>query len=258
MDNLSCNNISKFDVYFSALQWHLDEGIDICYEENAVDRREAASSINYISENVRGKSAILEPLGAADAVLEVKKLIESVDNLDELKSIIENFDGFAIKKTAMNMVFADGNRHAKIMVIGDVPRAEEDRQGKPFVGKNGILFDNIFKSIKLSRDDIYITNVMNWRPPGNRSLTDSELSLAKLFVKKHIELVNPDLLILLGILPAKILLDIDGGISKVRGKIFDYDNNIKTIVTYHPENLYLNPLNKKHVWNDMLKIRDML
>ncbi len=258
MNNLSCDNISKFDIYLSALQWHLDEGIDVCYEENAIDRRKTVSSMNFAKGKAENKSPISPKLGAADAALEVRKLIESADNLDKLKYIIENFDGFAIKKTAMNMVFADGNNQAKIMVIGDVPRAEEDRQGKPFAGKNGVLLDNIFKSIKLSRDNIYITNVMNWRPPGNRSLTDSEISLAKLFIKKHIELINPDFLILLGTLPAKTLLDIDGGISKIRGKIFDYDNNIKAIITYHPENLHLNPLNKKHVWNDMLKIKDMI
>jgi uracil-DNA glycosylase family 4 len=193
----------------------------------------------------------------ADIIKQANDVAASAKTLDDLKSAVQNFDGLSLKKTATQIVFADGNPEAKIMVIGDAPGADEDRQGKPFVGVSGQLLDKIFDCINLNRgDSLYISNILNWRPPGNRTPTKEEMDIAHPFIKRHIELINPDMLVLCGGVAAQTLLQSKESISRLRGKIHDYDETTKAIATYHPAFLLRTPLQKKKVWQDMLMLQD--
>ena len=194
-----------------------------------------------------------------ETIAEAEKLVAECNTLDDLKTAIQNFDGLGLKKTATNLVFADGNPNAKIMVIGEAPGADEDRQGMPFVGITGQLLDNILKCINLSRtDNVYITNILNWRPPGNRTPTKEEMDIATPFILKHIDLVKPDYIILCGGVAAQTLLKSKESISRLRGKIHELDNGITAIATYHPAFLLRTPLQKKKVWDDMLMFKGLL
>ena len=144
------------------------------------------------------------------------------ETIEELKAELARFEGCPLKYTAMNMVFADGNPKASVMLVGEAPGEDEDRQGLPFVGISGQLLDRMLASIGLDRTSVYISNVLFWRPPGNRSPTDAELAACLPFVEQHIALVRPRVLILLGNAPTKTLLRTKEGITKMRGKWTDY------------------------------------
>lgn len=195
----------------------------------------------------------------ADVITDAEKLANACKTLDDLKSAIQNFDGLGLKKTATQIVFADGQPDATIMVIGEAPGADEDRRGIPFVGESGQLLDNILKCINLSRNDnTYITNILNWRPPGNRTPTKEEMDIATPFILKHIELIKPDYLILCGGVAAQTILKSKESISRLRGKFHELDGGIKAIATYHPTFLLRTPIQKKKVWSDMLMLQDEL
>ena len=177
--------------------------------------------------------------------------------MDELAKEIEAFDGLSIKKTAANMVFADGNPDANVMVIGEAPASDDDRQGKAFMGPAGVLLDRILASIGLDRNaeaaeqGAYLTNMLNWRPPGNRTPSQGEINISLPFIIRHIELAAPKMLILLGGGVGKALLDKELSISKLRGSFHDF-KGIPTIVTYHPSYLLTTPAQKRSVWKDVL------
>lgn len=188
----------------------------------------------------------------------------SSDSLDALKEEVATFDGCDLKKTAINLVFSDGNPNADIMLIGEAPGADEDRQGKPFVGMSGQLLTKAFKAAGFEREkDLYITNTVFWRPPGNRQPTPQEINACLPFTQRHIALVNPKLIILVGGTAVKALLNKSEGITKLRGEWFDYtspyqDHAIKMTAIYHPAYLLRSPGRKKDVWFDLLKISDHL
>ncbi len=192
----------------------------------------------------------------------IKSELDLCDSLDELKRLVEIFDGCDLKKSAQNTVFADGNPNAKIMFIGEAPGANEDEQGIPFCGQSGKLLDNIIAAIGLSRKtNAYITNTIFWRPPANRKPTDEEINLCRPFVKKHIAIINPKLIILVGSTAVESLLEINTPITKLRGKYFDYTNEyldgktIRTTAIFHPSYLLRQPTHKKTMWFDLLKIK---
>lgn len=195
-------------------------------------------------------------------------------NLESLRAAIESFDGLAIKQTATQMVFADGNSTAHVMVIGEAPGAEEDRTGKPFVGESGQLLDRIFKCIDLDRTQenpeksLYITNILNWRPPGNRTPTAAEVQIALPFIERHIALLKPKMIVLCGVVAAQGLLGSTTGISRLRKTVHEYKTltpelaantvRIPTIAMYHPAYLLRTPSQKKAVWEDMLMLQSKL
>lgn len=197
----------------------------------------------------------LPPLSSSDIFQNRPVSLEDITTLEGLKKMLQEFDGCALKRTAMNLVFGDGNPKARVMVVGEAPGADEDRQGLPFVGKSGQLLQNIFGSIGLKREDIYITNIVPWRPPGNRPPTSNEIALCLPFIRKHIALVAPQFLILLGGIATKSILDQDEGITRLRGKWFSYDKEgvegCSILATYHPAFLLRSPSKKKDVWQDM-------
>jgi DNA polymerase len=214
------------------------------------------------------KNQASPPLGAAEAIVEAQKSAKICKNLEELQQAIADFDGLSVKKTATNMVFSDGDPQSDIMVIGEAPGADEDIQGKPFVGISGQLLDKILACIHLSRKpeagqkSVYISNILNWRPPGNRTPTDSEISISLPFIEKHIELVKPKVVVLCGGVAGKSLLQRNDSISKLRGTFHDYQttdgHQLKMIATYHPAYLLRTPAQKKAVWADMLMLQDYL
>ena len=163
------------------------------------------------------------------------------------------------------MVFADGNPEARVMVIGDPPATDEDRNGQAFCGVDGQLLDKIFDCIGLSRsgdtpdNSIYLTHILNWRPPGNRTSTDEEIALSVPFIQKHIELIAPQYLVILGGITAKALLETNESMSRIRGKFHEYGaNKIPTLTTYPPAALISTPLHKRKVWEDMLALKDRM
>jgi uracil-DNA glycosylase family 4 len=183
-------------------------------------------------------------------------------SLEELRQALAAFEGCKLKKSARNLVFGDGNPQARIMFVGEAPGRDEDREGLPFVGRAGKLLDKMLAAIGLhSRDDYYISNILPWRPPGNRTPTIEEVELCRPFIERHITLVDPDILIFLGGSAAKGLLQSKEGITKLRGRWLDYHTGKRTIAalaTFHPAYLLRNPIQKRLVWNDLLMVQDRL
>ncbi len=181
--------------------------------------------------------------------------------LEELHHILEGFEGCPLRFTAKNLCFADGNPEARVMFIGEAPGADEDIQGKPFVGRAGKLLDKMLAAIGLDRSSAYITNVVYWRPPGNRTPTPQETQVCRPFIERQIELADPDILVFLGGAAAKEMLKRSEGILKMRGKWFDFDTGkrtVKAIATLHPAYLLRQPGQKRLAWRDFLAIKKAL
>ena len=181
------------------------------------------------------------------------------DNLlSELRNKIKSIKNCELKKSATNLVFSDGNPNAKIMIIGEGPGANEDKEGKPFVGRAGKLLDKMLESIKLNRKNVYISNVVNYRPPQNRKPTDEEIRRYLPFLQKHIEIINPRILLLLGSTALNAIIGNEIVISKARGKwvnkkIGNTETNV--IASFHPAFLMRQPDQKKYAWEDLKMIR---
>ena len=190
--------------------------------------------------------------------------LSEIKSLNDLQSFIENYDECELSHTARSTVFCDGNADAEIMLIGEAPGNQEDIEGKPFVGKSGQLLDKILETININRTNCYISNIIPWRPPGNRNPTAEEISMCLPFIKKHIELVNPKILLLVGSISSKSILNKNLGITKLRGEWHIYkEGNIEVpaLPIFHPAYLLRRPNNKSYVMRDILlfkrKIQDM-
>ena len=180
-------------------------------------------------------------------------------SLEILKKSISNLKNCNLKKGAKNLVFSDGNPKSKLMLIGEAPGANEDEEGLPFVGRAGILLDKMLAAINLDRKKVYISNIINFRPPENRRPTDEEIKRYLPFIIKHIEIINPKILILLGSTAMNALIGHDNVISKMRGKWIEKRfGNCKTsvIITFHPAFLMRQPAQKKMAWIDLKMVRD--
>ncbi|NWH09542.1 MAG: uracil-DNA glycosylase [Alphaproteobacteria bacterium] len=181
--------------------------------------------------------------------------------LDALKAALLSFEGCGLKRTATQLVFADGNPQAPLMFVGEAPGRDEDLKGLPFVGASGQLLDRIMAGIGRTRDNSYITNVILWRPPGNREPTVEETSLCLPFLYQHIALVRPKVIVALGNIAAKQLFGSTEGITRLRGRWGTYSRGglaIPLIATFHPANLLRNPINKRQVWRDFLAVAEKL
>lgn len=260
----------------AALQWHLDHGADEALLDEPVDhtalRRPAMEPEAAMAKAVMPATAVAEGpnllAGTGEIAAQAAALAAGCATLDELKQAIADFDGLAVKKTATQMVFADGDAaSSRIMLIGEAPGADEDRMGLPFVGVSGQLLDKILASINLARrpeegqQGVYISNILNWRPPGNRTPSDQEIQIALPFIQKHIELAAPDFIILCGGVAAKGLLHSAESITKLRGRFHDMPVGgrvIPAMATYHPSYLLRTPSQKRAVWQDMLMLQDRL
>ena len=190
-----------------------------------------------------------------------KKLVSADVNreLNNLRGKINTIKNCPLKDNAKKMVFSDGNPKSKIMIIGEGPGANEDKEGIPFVGRAGQLLDKMLEAINLDRDNVYITNVVNFRPPDNRRPTDTEIKRYLPLLKKHIEIIRPKIILLLGSTAMNAILKNEDVISKIRGKWFDIEINgvrLNTIVSFHPAYLLRQPDQKRLSWQDLKMIRD--
>ena len=180
-------------------------------------------------------------------------------SLEKLRKSLRNINNCDLKNNATNLVFSDGNPNSRIMIIGEGPGANEDKEGLPFVGRAGQLLDKMLNAINLDRDKVYIANIIPWRPPANRKPTEEEINICLPFVHKHVELVNPSILVLLGAIAAKAFYKTDNGITQIRGnwKNISVGNikNLKSIAIFHPAFLLRQPARKREAWEDLKKIK---
>ncbi len=205
--------------------------------------------------------ATVPSASVAEAMAEATELARKANSLAELEEAVRSFNGCALKKTATHTVFAQGVPESGLMFIGEAPGADEDRQGVPFCGVSGQLLDRMLGFIGLNRrENFYITNALFWRPPGNRKPTPEELMICRPFVEKHIALVKPRLLVLVGGTATQAILGDTRGITRLRGQIFSYKNKlmeaeIPVHVMYHPSYLLRQPIAKKQSWADLLQLK---
>jgi uracil-DNA glycosylase len=195
------------------------------------------------------------------AAMAAREAVKSIATLDQLRAALDAFEGCALKGTAKQLVFADGNPQAKIMLVGEAPGRDEDIEGLPFVGRSGKLLDRMLDAIGLDRTTVYIANIIPWRPPGNRTPTPQESQICLPFIQRQIELADPDILVCLGGPSAQTLLGIRDGITKTRGRWFSYDTgkrDIRAMPTFHPAFLLRSPLQKRLAWRDFLAIKKAL
>jgi uracil-DNA glycosylase family 4 len=197
-----------------------------------------------------------------DAIGSAQAAAAAAHDLAQLKAALEAYDGCALKRTASNTVFADGTPAGGILFIGEAPGRDEDRVGKPFVGRAGQLLDKMLLSIGLDRNvNAYITNVINWRPPDNRDPSPEEAAQCLPFLRRHIELAQPEVIVLLGAVAARHVVGLTEGIMKMRGRWLEYrvgDRMVPLMPTLHPAYLLRQPAHKKLAWRDLQAIRDRM
>ncbi len=267
------------------LEWQVDIGADEAIGEKpclakwasgtknvGLDKKEAVTEPPFLENSQKqgrfSPSDTLFPQPARQAPIPDARPRAgcSAQTLDELRDELSKFEGCALRSTAMNLVFADGNPASPVMFIGEAPGEDEDRQGKPFVGVSGQLFDRMLVAASMARKDIYISNILFWRPPGNRTPTDAEIAACLPFVERHISLIKPKILVLLGGVAAKTLLRTTEGITRLRGRWTTYnmpqesgfDTPIPCLPIYHPAYLLRQASAKRQAWNDILLLKKRL
>lgn len=205
-----------------------------------------------------GRAASAQPDEAAS---DARARARQAKSLDELERILADFDACPLRFTAKNLVFADGNPEARVMFLGEAPGADEDRIGKPFMGRSGQLLDKMMKAVGLDRTSAYIGNIVPWRPPGNRNPTPQEVAVCRPFVERQIELVDPDIIVCLGAPATQTLTGTKDGILRTRGRLFPYklpNREVKLLATLHPAFLLRQPVQKRLAWRDFRSLRALL
>ena len=274
--------LSDHETLADILAFHLEAGVDVALGEEPVDRFSESAA-----EKAAPRARAAAPQPAADrpsparpappparvelpapdlvtpdqAASEAREAATTAPTLEALQALLESFEGCSLKHTATRLVFADGNPQARVMLVGEAPGRDEDIEGKPFVGRSGKLLDRMLGAIGIDRTSAYIANVVPWRPPGNRTPTPQETAICLPFIRRQIELANPDILVCMGGPSAQTLLGIKDGITKARGRWMDYDTGTKVIpalATFHPAYLLRTPLGKRMAWRDMLAIQQKL
>lgn len=262
------------------LRWYVDHGIDETIGEEAIDRFALPPPVAVVTAPLASEGAapstpaaptpirapVAPPVARAPVPLESPQLAEDAREVSrrattiaELEEAVRAFEGCALKRTAKNTVFADGVAGAPVMIVGEAPGADEDRLGKPFVGVSGQLMDRMFAAIGMSRErDLYITNILFWRPPGNRTPTLSEQAICLAFTRRHIELAKPKIVVLAGGTAVKAVLNTTEGITRLRGKWttlkLDDGSEVPALPTFHPAFLLRTPASKRQSWADLLAL----
>jgi uracil-DNA glycosylase len=259
------------------LAFYLEAGVDCALGDEPVDRLAEPDSVPVAAaaprEIVPARASREIPAAMAavpradialapdEAISSAREAARTAPSLEALRQLLESFDGCALKHTATRLVFADGNPQARVMFVGEAPGRDEDIEGLPFVGRSGKLLDRMIAAIGLDRSKAYIANVIPWRPPGNRTPTPQETQICLPFIRRQIELVNPDVLVTLGNPSTQTLLSTREGIMKTRGKWLDYDTGTRTIraiATFHPAYLLRSPSYKRMSWQDLRAIAKQL
>jgi uracil-DNA glycosylase family 4 len=241
----------------ATLAWLVEAGADEAIQETPVNRlKPKAAAPSVTPMRAQPAHPVAAPLlNPGDPIGNAMAAAAAATSLAELKAAMESFEGSALKRQATNTVFADGVAESRMMFIGEAPGRDEDRLGKPFVGRAGQLLDKMLISIGLDRaKNCYITNVLNWRPPDNRDPSPEEAAINLPFLRRHIELVDPKLIVLLGAVAAKHVMGISDGIMKSRGRWLEYrvgERMVPVLPTLHPAYLLRQPAHKKLAWRDL-------
>jgi DNA polymerase len=256
------------------LTFYLEAGVDCALMDEPANRLaddQAVAVRDVAQPSARAAPALLAPREQTAmpaprgdvtpapevAIQSAREAARTAPSLEVLRTLLENFDGCALKSTATRLVFADGNPQARIMFVGEAPGREEDIEGLPFVGRSGKLLDRMISAIGLNRTTAYISNVIPWRPPGNRTPTPQETQVCLPFIQRQIELVNPDVLVTLGNPSTQTLLQTRDGIMRTRGRWVSYDTGsrkIRALATFHPAYLLRSPSYKRLAWQDLRSI----
>lgn len=248
----------------AALAWSVEAGVDEVTLDTPVNRYELAAEAPKVAPNLAPARAVAvpEPVAGGDPVAVAQAMAEGARTLDELREAMAAFDHCELKRGARNTVFADGNPKARVLILGEAPGADEDREGKPFVGRAGQLLDKMFAAIGLSRASpdseasLYITNVLPWRPPGNRDPEPGEIAMLRPFVERHIALVDPAVIVVMGNTPLDALTG-KRGILRARGNWTQALGRPMLPMT-HPAYLLRNPAAKREAWADLLSLQARL
>lgn len=254
------------------LAFYLEAGVDCTLGEEPIDRLAESDIAPGLREAAPVPPARPTPTPAPlirtevppapeAAVASAREAARTAPTLAALRELMQHFDGCALRSTATQLVFADGNASARVMFVGEAPGRDEDIAGLPFVGRSGKLLDRMIGAIGLDRSKVYIANVIPWRPPGNRTPTPQETQICLPFIQRQIELVDPDLLVTLGNPSTQALLKTRDGIMRTRGRWFDYDTGtrvIRALPTFHPAYLLRSPSYKRFAWQDLLAIAKRL
>ena len=265
----------KHSELAAALRWQMEMGIDTALVDSPASLAQPQKPLfkrDTLRQNQEPASRSLSGLPvSSDDTSPVAALAQipcsdlaAVQTLGALRQLMARFDGCALKKTASNLVFADGNPEAKIMIIGEAPGSDEDRMGLPFVGAAGQLLDKMLAAIGFDRQHVYITNILPWRPPGNRTPSSEEVGLLWPFLRRHIQLKAPQVIFALGGSSAKLLLNTTTGILKLRGQVQEIDfgdsgqpNVIPVLPSLHPAYLLRAPKMKQQSFHDLLALKSM-
>lgn len=281
------------DELEALLRWYVDMGVDIAVDAEPHDRFAEATEASATLLDSRPKPEATggsdEPgrrapsglgghglmpglaappiiggaaaLSADTAARSAREAAAAAETLAELEAALQGFEGCSLKATATRLAFSDGTPGGRVMAVGEAPGAEEDRQGRPFCGRSGQLLDRMLAAIGLDRSQVYIANVVPWRPPGNRTPTPQEVAICRPFIERQIELADPDMLICLGGPAAQSLLGSKEGIMRLRGRWHDYDTGrriVKALPMLHPAYLLRQPAHKKLAWADLRALRRAL
>lgn len=247
------------------LNWYLLSGVDEISGDEPYRVIADKNPVNTVSSeraaDIRPATTLLAQESNA-ACMNAKDKCKQAANLSELKDIVQHFEGCSLKFSANSTVFGYGNPEAEVMLIGEAPGAEEDRQGKPFVGRSGQLLEKMLASVGISRQECYITNILPWRPPGNRTPTDAEVAVCRPFLMRQIELIKPKIIFLLGASAANAVIGNNDSISSMRGKMLeislDNGEKISALASFHPAYLLRNGAQKAKSWSDMLRLKRYL
>jgi uracil-DNA glycosylase family 4 len=225
------------------------------------ERAEPARGALQQARQDKPRTSFAPPPSPEAAEMAAREAAKGAASLEELRAILDRFEGCALRAMATQLVFADGNPRARVMFVGEAPGRDEDLAGLPFVGRSGKLLDRMMAAIGLDRSSAYIANIVPWRPPGNRTPTPQESAICFPFLLRQIELVDPDILVCLGAPSAQTLLKVREGIMKTRGRWFAYQagkREIRAIATLHPAYLLRSPAAKRLAWRDFLEIKNAL
>lgn len=254
------------EAALAALAWQLEMGADIAVSDAPVNRYEAPPAPKLPK---MGAGSNIQPVSAAPVIPQIEETAPDIarimagrcTTLDELRNAMAVFDHCALKKGARNLVFSDGNPEARVMIVGEAPGRDEDVQGKPFVGRAGQFLDRMFATIGLSRtgsgdEGLYITNVLPWRPPQNRDPSPDEIAMLLPFLERHIALIQPEVLVLMGNTACKALLG-RSGITRMRGQ-WTEAANLPALPMFHPAGVLRDPMKKRGCWSDLLSLQARL
>ncbi len=223
--------------------------------------RPPATPPRQISARELGTNAAAAPPSPDAAIMAAREAATTAATLDDLRAILDRFEGCALRASATQLVFGRGNPQARVMFVGEAPGYEEDKSGKPFVGRSGQLLDRMMAAVGLDESNAYIANIVPWRPPGNRTPTPQESAICLPFIRRQIELSGAAVLVCLGGPSAQTLLNIRDGITKSRGRWYPFQagsRELRALATFHPAFLLRSPLQKRLAWRDFLALRKAL